>query len=215
MKLFRVNEDGELVIDRDEILLVKEFHKILTKDKGSARDSQARKKMLAFKEFAFIYFYTDYTSPYIERDDKDRMRVSKLEACLEDDWTPDAEVKDGIRKYKELQNGFAINSFIELKKGLKSTYEAITLINQQTSIFINMVSDKLTKVQDLKDVNPADLVVLNTALIGNIGQMTKLAKQTMQTMEEIEKYEEKIKSEESDERKIKGGVAIGNREIPK
>ncbi len=215
MGLFKVNEDKELVINRDEILLVKEFHKVITKDKGSARDAQGRKKLQAFSELAFIYFYCDYTSPYIDRDEKDKMRIAKLEASLEESWKPDEWVWAAVKKYEELQDGFAIKTYIELKKGLRSTYEATLLFNKQTDALIRIIDSKLEKIEDLKDFNPADLLSLNSGLMTNINLMIDIATKTNKALEAIEKYEQKIKSDEAEERTLKGGGSIGNREIPK
>ena len=57
-KMFKM-VDGELCLDRDEVLLYSELNAVWKLDKGSKGDNDGRKHLLANKYFKFIYLVCD------------------------------------------------------------------------------------------------------------------------------------------------------------
>lgn len=106
MQIFIV-ENGELIINRPEVLLYPSLHKILMRDKD-------RYKKQAFREFAYIYFTTDPEAvPYKYGYNEDETEKYAIEnSKLDKDWTPDEIVIEAQKEYKHV-NGSVIKDVIK------------------------------------------------------------------------------------------------------
>lgn len=214
-RIFKLDSEKNLLINREEILAIPEFKRILTRHNPSKGDADGRKKLQAFKEFMFIYLYTDMTSPYIDREESQKFEISKKEAGISDDWSMDEDIRICINKYRELQDTFAIKSFIGLKQGLRISSTAIQLLNAQNEQMIKAMQSKIQASASMGiETNAADLIVYNDALIKNINTLNSLAETVSETLDNIEDYEKKIRKESRGKVKATGKRQIGNRELP-
>lgn len=63
MRLFYINDSYEVELNREWIVMIPEFQALIKRDKGSRGDYRGDLKLKAKKEFAYIYFVLDFTSP--------------------------------------------------------------------------------------------------------------------------------------------------------
>lgn len=94
MKLFKF-EEYKLKIS-EEALAIKAFRDIWERDKSKTKGK-------AIQELSYIYFFCDPRSDYMFLVDEDtRSAKIKEQEGLEDDWKPDAKIKNAMEVYKYL-----------------------------------------------------------------------------------------------------------------
>jgi len=82
MRLFTINDSNQVELNKPWIMLVPEFATLLRRDKGSDGDYRGDKKLKATKEFTFIYFDLDFTSPIREWEEFERRQEAMRYADL-------------------------------------------------------------------------------------------------------------------------------------
>jgi hypothetical protein len=88
---------NNVVIIKPETLNIKPFKALWLADK-------TKDKSNATKDIHYIWYFTDFDSPYFEYDDLEKTKLIK-EQILEDiKYKPSKEVLDAIRVYQELNN---------------------------------------------------------------------------------------------------------------
>lgn len=165
MKLFEIDENYNVKPNKAWIGLIPELDKLIKRDKGSKGDSEGRNKLKAKKEFTFIYFYVDFSSPIRDWEEQERMKESLSYAGLsmkdidEDVWA-------ACTKYKELmfKSSRSLRTLTAVKKGLNAMdnyFESVdfskvdktgALLNtpekfQQNITRINNVYDEIAKLE--------------------------------------------------------------------
>ncbi len=92
MKLFNI-QNFQVIID-PEVLTVPQFAKIYKRDKN-------RTKTIAFNEFAYIYHFCDWNSPYRRYGDPIERKEKVKEAFIHDDkWKEDQDIIEAIKAYE-------------------------------------------------------------------------------------------------------------------
>jgi len=86
--------NGSLVLDPD-IIVVNEFATIYDRDKSPNKEQ-------AYKEFQYIYFTTDFKSPYADYKEDEKIKTI-IANIFNSNWKPDKAIEDAIIKYKELR----------------------------------------------------------------------------------------------------------------
>ena len=124
-KLFTI-VDGEIVINKVEILTIPCFTTILRRDKGSVGDSTGRHKLQAFKEFAYIYHMADIKSLPNRSGYKYKQanEYAKEKAGLPIKWKADKPVNEAVVAYMEDQNSLPKTTILNLI----STYAIINTV---------------------------------------------------------------------------------------
>lgn len=86
-----------------EVKMFKPFRLIVERDKGSKGDNDGRKKLIATKELAFIYWFSDPRSTYKDSYPNESERIKKLKVILDlpEDWTPDELIRNAVYFYTE------------------------------------------------------------------------------------------------------------------
>jgi hypothetical protein len=193
MGLFKLNEDFEIEIDKDEIFTIKEFRRILQRDRGSRGDSQGRKKKQAIKEFSFIYNYCDFASPYAEYSEDERFREAATGAGLPsnfiEDYKEDRELQQAVAKYFELRETRSL-------KIIRSAYGVIDKIRE----FYDEIDLKL-KSNSGAYINEPTKVMAGLKTLGP-------------TLKELQDLEESVKRELAQTGRLRGGVEKGVEEDP-
>jgi hypothetical protein len=103
--------ENDYPVFNPEVRMIAPFRRLLERDKGKKSetgiyeqgDSDGRKKLIATKELAFLYFYCDPRSPYIEQyptDLKGRKEKCVKLVGLPENWVIDADVKEAIAFYE-------------------------------------------------------------------------------------------------------------------
>lgn len=101
MNLFEVGPDFKVLLNKEWILLVPPFKKLVSRDRGSDGDSDGRKKFKAIKEFTYIYHLVDPRSPIeslqpYEREQKALQYAELTEKNI------DAAVLEALSEYEVL-----------------------------------------------------------------------------------------------------------------
>lgn len=106
MELFIV-ENGELIINRADVMLYPSLHKVLMRDKD-------RFKKQAFRELAYIFFTKDPNAvPYKHGYNEDETHQYAIEhSKLESNWKPDDIVSAAQEEYAHI-NGSVIKDVIK------------------------------------------------------------------------------------------------------
>jgi hypothetical protein len=215
MRVFRL-ENGELVLDKEEIRLIPEYRKLLSRDKGSEGDFNGTKKFRAFKEFSYIYHFADLFS-YLNQggyNEKERHKQSIKEAGLEEDWKPDSEVKAAITKYTDIQkiNLPTLNTISTILRSLKlsDTIAHGVIDNIETQMQIMLVNKEKSETPNIL----ADMAAV-TALTQQLDVVVDLANKLPKTIETLEKLKERLIKESSGVSTKRGGEEIGSRANPK
>jgi len=183
MRLFR-EENFKVVVDT-ELKLIPEFKALITRDRTPD-------KKTALKEFSYIYFIHDHRSPYyIYPEDERRLRVS-TDAGLGQDYKPDKKVEDAVVKYLELSKTPTIKSLASIREGLLTSSRLIDSLRERI--------DAALTDPDLEDLEP---------IVRSVTRMLEISEKLPKAIENITTLEEKIKKEESNDTRIKGGGKKG------
>ena len=130
IKFFELDKYRVVDLNKEWISTIKEFKKILTRDKGSKGDVDGRKKLQAIREFTFIYHYCDYASKFGNYSEEDKLSQCISNADLPQDfnYTKDEDLVAAISKYKQIQETPALRILNEAKEGLHSAHRVIRKI---------------------------------------------------------------------------------------
>jgi len=187
MRLFR-EENFKVVVDT-ELKQIPEFKSLIVRDRTSD-------KKQALKEFSYIYFVYDHKSPYyIYPDDERRVRVShdlSLVANEGDVYSPDAKVQEAIDKYLELSKTPTIKSLTSIREGLLTSSRLIDSLRERI--------DAALADPDLEDIEP---------VVRSVTRMLEIAEKLPKAIDNITTLEEKVKKDESNDTRIKGGGKKG------
>lgn len=189
MSLFQ--ETGGKIGLQPEIQKIDAFSKIIKRDKDKAKRN-------AHNELAFVYFWTDYKSPYLNNSEDKRLERLKKDLRLGDDFKIDPQIKDAIDKYRELNETPSIRTLRTIKETLAVTVSVTETMRKK-------VEKSLEEYQN-GDVteNTEDITVIIQAVTSLISLSEKIPK----TISVLEAMEAKVKTE-STETKIYGGGKAG------
>jgi len=181
MKLFDLK--ARVVVVSPEALLIPEFKDLWDRDKTKDR-------LKAHRELSYVYFISDYKSPYrssLTEDKlhevvaKDFMKDEKYKAC--------SKVLAAIDKYKELQK---TPSMLLLDASVQTVHKLINYL-QEIDLTERDKSDKPI-------YKPSDV----TTSLKNIGGI----------VESLSKVRESVEKEVSEQASLRGQRKKGNREDP-
>lgn len=144
------------------------------------------KKEKAIRELSYIYFSCDYNSVYKSYAPAKREKQIKLDLDLR---IVSSNVIAGVKKYNSLQSTPSLRI---LNSGLRTTEEVIKYLSK---VNLTKRDDKGKPLYDVEDV------------------MKYLAKIAV-VVETLEKLKEKVKLEEQDDTRIRGGGTTGAFEDP-
>lgn len=176
-----------LIIDDYNILLVKEFAALWDQNRNKCpEDKTGKQRLLAFKEFTFLFLMLDFKSPYFKYTEGD-----KYEAALADSGLTEKELKDPVfveayDKYVEIQESDPILTLI--KTAQRTLYK--------TKVFL----DNIDFNEDVDETGrplykPKDII----ADIGSIAKMRI----------HLQELEEQYKTSLSESSNVRGGVELG------
>ena len=86
--------DGKIVIS-PEVLCILPFSEIWSKDKS-------KDKVQATNQIKYIWFYTDFNSPYYQHPEHDRHILLLKDVIKDEKFKVDNDVKQAVEKYKQL-----------------------------------------------------------------------------------------------------------------
>lgn len=188
--LFVLGDDFLVNINREWISTHKAFEAIIKRDKGSPGDTQARLKLRAKKDFTFIYHFVGYRSKYRKYAEEERLAKAIEEADLPEGykWEKDTAMVEAMELYKELQWTLDVEMLYEAQEACHKFKHYMKGINFTDR---NNRGDLLYQPKEIR------------AMISEVGSM----------LDGLRDLEERVLKGEA-EQKARGGVKIGNRELP-
>jgi hypothetical protein len=233
MKIFYLNPATEQIeLHKEEIRLIKEFNKLLSRDKG-IKDKEANEtdrliKKKALQEFTFLYFYCDWDSPYVSYSDEERYEKAKKDAGLPNSWFIDGPVAEAVTYYTEeqLKASPDIAIIMELKKSLQTTNLFIKQLRSMISNDMKVITDAQQRYDDIirSSEDPIavesaqqNLVVLRAgrieAITTNLNQLIKFSVDVPKSIKQLNQYEAAAKEDIGDtSRVVVGGGEVYARE---
>lgn len=105
-KIFQFNNlSGKIELIIDEILLVKEFAKLIEPKRNICPDDETGEQLFrAFREFTYIWLALDWNSIFSDYLEQERHQESLKNSGLTEEEFNDPDFRAACRKYKELQN---------------------------------------------------------------------------------------------------------------
>lgn len=177
MNLFTL--DNGRVKFSPEALTVKEFKTLWDRD-------QSKTKEYAVEELAYVFYITDYKSPYLSYDMDAREHKIKTDVITKKNWKPDEKIQEAIQKYSELQETPSMG----LLKDAEVALDKIRYYFQHVDV-----------------VNDEDGSVTKT-LISNVEKLGGVIKGLSMLRDLVDK-------EVSENKRVRGQGTLGLRETPK
>lgn len=120
MELFTISESYNPIINKPDVLLIKEFKDLFDPErcKGVIGDSKGTLKFRAFRELAYIYLVYDWKTVYSEYSLSEKREAALLDSEVDPSWLEDPLFKAAVRKYQELQDS-------RILRLLNSAYKAV------------------------------------------------------------------------------------------
>lgn len=200
MKLF-IYKEGELTLDRAEILLHPELKVILTRDKGSSGDSDGRKKLQAFKEFTYIYMVCDYSSYPNQRglNEKETHKYACDVVGFSENWLPDNDLCTAMDFYVDANESIAKELNKELLASFKNHYKVVKRLRSETE-----------KLLDKTSLTPAEI----SQLTDTQATLLKIATSLPMQFKSLQEAQELIKKEETPGEIARGGDMVSESQDP-
>jgi len=186
MRLFK--EDNFNVVIDPEAKIIPEFKKIITSDKD-------RKKRNAHKQLSYIYFMCDYRSPYSIYPEEERKQRLIKDLQFDEESPITNLVQMGMDKYNELQRTPTITSLKAIKEGLLTSGRVINALRSQ-------IENSLDLVDGEEDKNVGDIMK-------DVTKLLEVSEKIPKAIDTINALEEKVKKEQANESKIRGGGTKG------
>ena len=187
--------EGEFPVFNPELRMMIPFKKIIERDKGRKSengvfdkgDTDGRKKYIATKELAFIYFFADPRSSYVESYQDLDIREEKIKVLLglPDTWKKDTLIDEAINFYLE-----------EVKDDFDYKYLNSSII----------AAEKTMKYLENVDYNARDV---KGNLLYKPVDVVKVIKDSGGVIESLKNLRDKIFKKTSLTTKIRGGGDIG------
>jgi hypothetical protein len=188
MKLFTFNDLNELELNKPWIHLIPEFKALLVRDKGSKGDYRGDLKLKAKKEFTYLYFSLDFSSPFKHLDEFER-RTQSMQAAGLTETDMDEALQSAYRRYDEmlLNSSRSLKTLRSLKKGLDALDEYYETINfNETDGKGALKHSPNSFINNVKQIGPA--------------------------YDAVEKFEKRVEEELSGNSGIRGQATLGGKE---
>jgi hypothetical protein len=137
------------VLDNAAVATVKEFKRILTRDKD-------RNKRTAFKELAFVYMFIDPRSPFFNEKEELKTDSIKRELGFDITWEPDDELRQAMVRYTELTETPVVRILKKARKALEKMedyFDAVdyTERNEKTNALIFSPKEVFNAIAEIAD----------------------------------------------------------------
>lgn len=220
-KIFTINKEGVLELNKPEIRSIAPFREVLARDKGQHTekgDYDGRKKYFAFKELLYIHLFASHISIYRDLPDEAKAENCKRDAELPDNWKPDKLIIKACKAYNKIENLSALfHAFINTSKGLYSIGEDVKFFNEQKERIRKSIKDKtallvttileeeVQKLEQSINLNTTQLMDLNTKILN----ITNSLPPAYSTLEDLHK---KLIDEAQNGAAVYGGGKVNARE---
>jgi len=198
-------ENQEVVIS-PQALQIAAFRTIWTRDRD-------KYKVIAKKELAYVYYMSDYKSPYMNKEENERQemiirslfkdeRDPRLERVRE--WKPDEVVNNAIAQYRYLNESPTMKLLQQTKN---SIIDADRLVRVSRSRLTALL-DQLETGADIENIEK-----MGAQAVLSFQTILKIAETIPEIHKTLSSVEEMIKQEIAGKPKIRGGGTISKREM--
>ena len=119
MELFTINENMQPIINKPDVLLIKEFKALFETQRCKIPgDTKGVDKLRAQRELVYIFLVYDWKTPYSDYSLKERQEAALLDSQIKIEWLSDPLLKNAIDKYESLQDS-------RILRLLRSAYKAV------------------------------------------------------------------------------------------
>jgi hypothetical protein len=169
--------DGKDVLPGPYTLSIKEFKKLWTRDK-------TRDKRIAKSELSYVYFMTDFKSPFSNiTDDEDRSNAIINSLDLPKGWKPDATVKACIDIYKERQKTITMILLDDARYALNEISRFLRSIN------LHATDERGNFIYDVKKM--ADTIKMIPSLSDSLDVLEEKVKREIDVKKQLRGDKEK------------------------
>ena len=223
IELLTFDESGNLVINRQEVLLITQFAVLFKRRKGMTGDSEGREKKLNTLEMAYVKYMADAlldNNLYAAFEKPERSKKIIADIGFPADWQPDEAVEAAIEKYIEIQETYAPSAALlnSMQRGLKTSSRSVDAFASQMNVVLKQVEKKvediMTSNAGLDDAAVAAINTLNSVAFNNMDRLIALSSTLPKALESIEKLSVQVKKETGKSKHLKGGQEKGRREDP-
>lgn len=186
MELFTLNENYYPVINKPDVMLIKEFKELFDQErcKGVKGDSKGTLKFRAFRELAYIYLVYDWKTVYAEYSLAEKKEAALLDSEVEPEWLNGSLFNAAIKKYQELQDS-------RILRLLNSAYKAV---------------DELRLYFDTLDLQKEDVNGKPIYMAKNVmGELAALGK----TVEGLQQLQFMVMQEREKTNSLRGSTELG------
>lgn len=176
MRLFDI--DNNTVTVHPEALLIQSFKLLWDRDKS-------KDKVKALKELAYVYFMTDFKSPYDRYDPAEKHIQVSADIVGDQNYKPSEEVVNAMNTYKNIQQTFSMKFLESAKRASRELMRFFDTIN------LDERTDKGVPIY-----KPSEI--------------TSALSQSVKVIEALDRWTDKVQKElELTESKITGGGVAG------
>ncbi len=181
------SQTGSVELDNSDILLVKEFAKLIEHDRNKCKEDPTGECLLrAFKEFTYIQLAICWKSPYSDNEEQVRHQYALQDSGLTEEEFNDPDFRAACRKYRSIQDS---NRSIRLLQAAQTTADNL-MDYFNTIVDFGLRKEDGTPIYKTKDV------------IAEISSLHKVH-------EELTILESQVKKELSETSSIRGGAVDG------
>lgn len=113
MHIFEIKNNQ--VVIQPEAFPIPEFNYLWNRDKSKGKEQ-------AYKELCYVYYFTDFKSPYNSYPETEREQVIIKDFIRDDNWSPDSAILDAVLKYQKFQD----SPSMRMLKAARSAQEKLT-----------------------------------------------------------------------------------------
>jgi len=215
VKPFSVDTDGTLVINHDAVRGMEPFSTILKRKRTTKGDADGRKKIINTMELKYIYFMADWDTYHSGLSTYERPIKAKRDCRLPAEWSVNAEVKEGIKVYKEVIDYYIPSAriLIALQKGLAMSATAIESYIVQMELVIKNNNSRLQ--EGLTAETAVQVMETNKIIQMNIKEILDIGTKLPKTLDGVTSLQDKVRKEAGTAKKLQGDKIKRNREDPK
>jgi Zn-dependent M32 family carboxypeptidase len=220
IRKYIIEEDGDIVVNKKECILLPEFKVLFDRDKGSKNDLKGKHQLVACGELKYIYYNYDPRSEFFNTPPHISHEIVRELSGLPDNWKTDKVFEKAVEMYKKLQRlssagsaYFSADSALyELGTDTKEVSDMIRELKNELKGVLS-VKKKVNKEYNLEDLE------FVTKIMGKLDTITSMQNNVINLINKMPGLSKTIKvlkeaySEEDNENNIVvGNRTLGNRE---
>lgn len=188
MKLFKVDENGEVQPNLEWIQLIPAFKSLFKNANGKVEWKEGRTK--GRKYLGYIYFMLDFTSPIRDYNEDERHLEALRFTNLSEDEAKLPKLKEALDEYKKIQ--------LEACRSLRSFRAATKILDKMDQYMEKVDFDEVDKQGKLK-------YTINQAA-ANVTLLNK-------TYDELNKLEKRVETDLAQNTGIRGKSSMSDKEL--